>query len=77
MLSEKDLWDSLPDDLRKSLETILDRYQRHLMMLEVEVAELKNTLPQLHLLLNQQTGTTLSPPTVPTRLWQDEETEKS
>jgi len=61
MFSKKDLWNSLPDDLELSLGPILDRYQRHLMMLEAEVAELRNVLPQLHELLSQQSRTVLPP----------------
>lgn len=62
MHSEKDLWDSLPRALQSSLEPILDRYQRHLMLLEAEVAELKNALPQLQTLLQQRSQTPVTPP---------------
>jgi hypothetical protein len=62
MLAEKDLWNSLPNDLRSSLETILDRYQRHLMRLEAEVAELRNSLPRLQARLNRRSQSTLRLP---------------
>jgi hypothetical protein len=62
MLSEKDFWNSLPDNLRKSLETILDRYQRHLMVLEAEVAELKNALFELRSRLDERSHAPWRPP---------------
>lgn len=68
MFSEKDCWNSLPDDLQFSLGPILDRYQRHLMRLEAEVAELRKVLPQLHALLIQQ-GRTALPHAATTPLW--------
>ena len=67
MLSEKDFWDSLPHDLQSSLEPILDRYQRHLMVLEAEVAELRDVLSQLQGPLNQHSRTTLALPA--TSIW--------
>jgi hypothetical protein len=77
MLSEKDLWYALPSDLQSSLEPILDRYQRHLMILEAEVAELRKALPQLYALLNQQSRTALSSSTAAMWLPQNERTKKS
>lgn len=62
MLLEKDEWRSLPHDFLSSLEPILDRYQRHLMMLEAEVAELKNVLPEFRSRLGGRSQAAWRPP---------------
>jgi hypothetical protein len=44
MLTEKDLLARIPEDLREALGAVLERYQRHLMRLEAELAEMRASL---------------------------------
>lgn len=46
MFTEKDLLDRTPVDLRDALGAVLERYQRHLLRLEAELADLRADLDE-------------------------------
>ena len=48
MLSEKDVGDFLSRDPQTPLESLLDQYQLQLTILEAEIVELRECLPQSH-----------------------------
>lgn len=61
MLTEKDLLDRVPVDLRDALDAVLERYQRHLMMLETELAEMRANLGGPNIQISRQRLTVVRP----------------
>lgn len=61
MLTEKDLLDRTPVDLREVLGAVLERYQRHLMRLEAELADMRADLDEPHFYSNRQRLTVVRP----------------
>lgn len=54
MLTEKDLLNHAPADLRDAIGAVLERYQRHLMRLEAELAEMRADLDEPNFYLGRQ-----------------------
>jgi hypothetical protein len=62
MLTEKELLDRIPLDLREAFSAVLERYQRHLLIVETEVAQIRDVLAKLHPRLSRPLLTTIRPP---------------
>jgi hypothetical protein len=61
MLTEKDLLNRASVDLRDALGAVLERYQRHLMRLEAELAEMRADLDEPTFYIGRQRLTVVRP----------------
>jgi hypothetical protein len=62
--TDKEVWEQMPDSLREALVAELERQQRHVAILEAEVARMREHTPALTERVTRRTWNVARPPSV-------------